>query len=321
MKLPISKLTTNLNNIQALPDVVKGQATTLKATFDESGNEIKAYVNTVLTEELNSVDGSKKIGHNSPNIGSDNVGDALEEIQGNIVAVVAGSIPDNSITDAKLSNSAGQVKPRLAQLQSDVTTIDGDVSTVVTNLSNFEDDFEYPLATVVSREIQIPKLGTNKVSRFKLDADIATGASITISLDGGATSLPLRNIANEAILELEKGFYEVIADATFFTLRPSGASLKEDVGLNVAFSAKNTNFREGNMCVDGDFFYTPYAVSTTRLGKLNKKDLINSSDSKFIIIDKINEIVNWINDFDKRLDKCKITLQQYENKLNELKKK
>jgi hypothetical protein len=83
-KLPITKLTTDLNNIQALPDVVIGQATSVKATFDEGGNEIKTYVNTVLTEELNGSDGSNKIGHTSLGIIADNVGDAISELSSTI---------------------------------------------------------------------------------------------------------------------------------------------------------------------------------------------------------------------------------------------
>jgi hypothetical protein len=125
-----------------------------------------------------------------------------------ILAAVIGQLPENSITDDMLSSLDGQIKDR--------------VDIIEENLSNFEDDFEYPLATVVSRQIQIPKLGTNKVSRFKLDSSISLGSDITISLDNGDTSLPLQNIEGVDILELEKGFYEVIADATFFTLRPSG---------------------------------------------------------------------------------------------------
>ena len=102
MKHPITKLTTDLNNIQALPDVIIGQAVSLKTMFDESGNDIKAYVNTVLTEELNGSDGAKKIGLTNPNLSADNVGDGVEEVRQIAVQAQSGTILPNSITTNQL---------------------------------------------------------------------------------------------------------------------------------------------------------------------------------------------------------------------------
>ena len=56
VKMALTKLTTNLNNIQALhdkPNTADGlTADQLKEKFDKAGNDIKTYINSTLTEEL-----------------------------------------------------------------------------------------------------------------------------------------------------------------------------------------------------------------------------------------------------------------------------
>ncbi|MBO7733040.1 MAG: hypothetical protein J6S67_10815 [Methanobrevibacter sp.] len=56
--MALTKLTTNLNNIQALhdrPNTSDGlTADELKERFDRAGNDIKDYINNTLTEELDS---------------------------------------------------------------------------------------------------------------------------------------------------------------------------------------------------------------------------------------------------------------------------
>ena len=54
--MALTKLTTNLNNIQALhdrPNTADGlTADELKEKFDKAGNDIKTYINNTLTTEL-----------------------------------------------------------------------------------------------------------------------------------------------------------------------------------------------------------------------------------------------------------------------------
>ena len=54
--MALTKLTTNLNNIQALsdkPNTADGlTADELKERFDKAGNDIKTYINNTLTEEI-----------------------------------------------------------------------------------------------------------------------------------------------------------------------------------------------------------------------------------------------------------------------------
>lgn len=54
--MSISKLTENLNNISSLPDKPNLQSDELKAVFDESGNTIKEYINTILTKEIDDME-------------------------------------------------------------------------------------------------------------------------------------------------------------------------------------------------------------------------------------------------------------------------
>lgn len=57
--MAFTKLTADLNNIQALdnrPNEMDGMSSSaLKERFDRAGNTIKAYINGVLTEELDDI--------------------------------------------------------------------------------------------------------------------------------------------------------------------------------------------------------------------------------------------------------------------------
>ena len=57
--MPLTKMTTNVNNIQALsdrPNEIDGLTSSeLKERFDKAGADLKDYLNTTLTEELDDV--------------------------------------------------------------------------------------------------------------------------------------------------------------------------------------------------------------------------------------------------------------------------
>ena len=57
--MALTKLTANMNNIQALsdqPNTIDGLTSSeLKERFDKAGADIKSYINGVLTEELDDV--------------------------------------------------------------------------------------------------------------------------------------------------------------------------------------------------------------------------------------------------------------------------
>lgn len=50
--MSLTKLTANLNKVSSLPDKPTLQSDELKAVFDEAGNEIKDYINEILTTEI-----------------------------------------------------------------------------------------------------------------------------------------------------------------------------------------------------------------------------------------------------------------------------
>jgi hypothetical protein len=117
MKQSITPSSVGVTNVQALADIVIGEATALKQTFDKTGLDEKTYINDVLIAELNGDNGSKKIGHDSANLTSDNVADALEELLVEAQQAQAGTIMDGAIPDVKLSNAVGQIKDRFANLR------------------------------------------------------------------------------------------------------------------------------------------------------------------------------------------------------------
>jgi len=90
-------------------------------------------------------------------------------------------------------------------------------------------DYAYQTPTIVGTQIQITRQSDTKRLYIYLDADL-TGGAITISLDAGDTSLPLKDIEGNALTELSKGFVEVVDNTTFFTLRPRGGGLDDFFG-------------------------------------------------------------------------------------------
>jgi len=119
MKLPIVQPTYVTNNVQQLPNIVENQASSLQVVFDKASVDIKAY-ETQLTADLNGNDGSKKIGHSSLNVTSNNVSDALEELKADLVGISQGSVADGAVTDVKLSNDPTAIKARVAGIESSI---------------------------------------------------------------------------------------------------------------------------------------------------------------------------------------------------------
>lgn len=108
--MALNKITDNLNIIQALddePNDVGGlTAQELKAKFDEAGNTIKTRVNA-LVDQLGSANAAADIGFNATaGVDENNVQDAIENVQAQLVAVTQGAVTDGSITTAKLAAKA-----------------------------------------------------------------------------------------------------------------------------------------------------------------------------------------------------------------------
>lgn len=90
-------------------------------------------------------------------------------------------------------------------------------------------DYTYQTPTISGTQIQITRQSTSKRLYFCLASGL-TGGAITISLDAGVTSLPLKDIDGNTLTSLDKGYVEVVDNTTFFILRPRGGGLEDFFG-------------------------------------------------------------------------------------------
>lgn len=109
----MQNFTENLNIIQALddlPNAVGGlTADQLKAKFDEGCNIIKNWINNTMIPAMRSTtagsSGASDIGI-SPVVGLSGYTNVQDAIEGLMDAFTTGTVPDGSVTEAKLANSA-----------------------------------------------------------------------------------------------------------------------------------------------------------------------------------------------------------------------
>lgn len=89
------------------------------------------------------------------------------------------------------------------------------MKTKINQIDSLDDVLSYQTPVITGVDITINSVA-GFPAKFKLDTPL-TGA-ITVN------TLPLRNPDGTDVTELEVGLYEVLADATFFTLRASGGT-------------------------------------------------------------------------------------------------
>lgn len=63
--MAFQRMETNVENVSALPDIVAAQSAQLKQTFDKAGKDLKAFVNTHITE-LESGTAAESLGAKTP---------------------------------------------------------------------------------------------------------------------------------------------------------------------------------------------------------------------------------------------------------------
>lgn len=107
------------NNIQSIDGTtVVGQADLLKKQFDKSTEKVIAPKLNGLIDDLQNEQAATQIGTPALLIGGvQTVAEQLAYLFETITNVSSGSVPDGSITDAKLSNAAGQLKAVVAAMQ------------------------------------------------------------------------------------------------------------------------------------------------------------------------------------------------------------
>jgi hypothetical protein len=94
-----------------------------------------------------------------------------------------------------------------------------DLTSLQQNINSHLNDYTYQVPSIVGTQIRISKQSNTNRLNFKLDTALS-GVSITISLDNGVTSLPLKDVDGVAVTTLDKGFVEVVYDTNFFTYVP-----------------------------------------------------------------------------------------------------
>jgi len=184
-----------------------------------------------------------------------------------------GRISQNELNDAVNTqlNKTSDIGDKTQLQTTNKTDLVSATNEVVATLTGHLADYIYQTPTIVGTQIQITKQSDTTRLYFKLDADL-TGGAITISLDGGTSNLPLKDIDGNALTELSKGYVEVVDNTTFFTLRPRGASLK---GVT-----KNTFTIENGVTIQKDY---PVSLSPTgTLVNLLKNNIFASGDSTVI---------------------------------------
>lgn len=107
------------NNIQSIDNTtVVGRADWLKEQFDKSTEKVIAPKLNGLIDDLQNEQAATQIGTPALLIGGvQTVAEQLAYLFETITNVSSGSVPDGSITDAKLSNAAGQLKAVVAAMQ------------------------------------------------------------------------------------------------------------------------------------------------------------------------------------------------------------
>lgn len=177
----ITKITQDLAVIQKLddyPNDVGGlTAAQFKAKFDEAGLSLQTYINDVLIPAL--------IAANIPftptaGVNETNVQAAIANVQAQIVAAVAGTIPDGSVTLAKL---AQEVKDALSELQTSDTTLGNAVTALNTNKADKAQTADVTLTVAGWTGTAAPYSWVATVAGVTADSILLTGLATSASTD------------------------------------------------------------------------------------------------------------------------------------------
>lgn len=104
--MAFTKLTSESNVIQSLPTKPTIPAAELKEKFDHFGDEIHDFLNDTLIPELESSTGGASIGVSAAGITATKLNAALEELKAAVDQATIGTLPNGSVTTAKLQDGA-----------------------------------------------------------------------------------------------------------------------------------------------------------------------------------------------------------------------
>lgn len=156
--------------------------------------------------------------------------------------------------------------------------IDTQIKRVETELEGHVGDHEYQNASVNGTQIRIIRQSDTKRLFFYLSNDLS-GGNISISLDNGATSLPIKDIDGKQLTMLDKGYWEVVDNTSFFTLRPRGG---DDRGFFGKYTG--TQLTLIDRVKKGDYIYSNEYV------ELVLADVPNTVDKSTPVIAGINSV-------------------------------
>ena len=106
-------------------NTVVGRADWLKNQFDKAVKQVLTPRHNALIDDLVSTDAADQIGA-QPLVpgGAETVGEQLGYLKEQISGAILSKIPDGTVTDAKLSDEAGQVKARLLEMEQQKASLD-----------------------------------------------------------------------------------------------------------------------------------------------------------------------------------------------------
>ena len=153
----------------------------LKAVFDQAGKEIQAYLNNTLTAELESSTGGASIGVSAAGVTATKLNAALEELKTAVDQATIGTLPNGSVTTAKIQDGAVSsaklgASPVTTEKIADGAVTGAKLGAKAVGTANI-DDGAVDTAQIADGAITSNKLGTNEaVKTSNLTADFVLPA-------------------------------------------------------------------------------------------------------------------------------------------------
>ena len=248
--MAFERLTEEVKNVSALPNVIVGQASTLKATFDEAGSDIKNFINNFLTA-LETFSAASNIGAMNGELQSN-----LQAIIEEFATAIANRYTKAEI-DSKVSTETGDLVKTLAiDLNTGVFTItkkDGTVETIDTTLekvpTNFafvEENGMYYLKVTntdgTSTQVDVTTL-FNDYTFNNTDSiafsTVKDGNEATITAEIRDASIGIEKLSLTAVSQLEGYVSSASQSAQTATTKANEASESATSALNSANTAVN----------------------------------------------------------------------------------
>ena len=195
--MAFNKMTTNVENVSALPDVVSEQSSLLKNTFDKAGKDLKAFINTHI-DELGSKTSASNLGATKEGAATtvqeyldninDNLGNKVEitlngekvgaasiyapTTSGNVNQILRGNengepqwadAPEGLVVDSTLNETSTNAIQN-AVVTNTINRIDGSINKLEEKVTNSATTYKY--------QTTIPKEGWTETAPYYVDIAI-----------------------------------------------------------------------------------------------------------------------------------------------------